>query len=99
MKIKDICKNHLSDHYMLTPGTIKQVGININGSTIKAYTQAQPQKIRSFIKCVLPKHHKHNAPIIKNRIVQKIEHNRAVKYEEISYFLDVLHEMNKNFQK
>ena len=49
MKIKDVCKNHLSNHYILTPGTIKQLGININGSTIEAYTQAQPQEIRSFI--------------------------------------------------
>ena len=42
MRIKDTCKNHPSDHYMLTPGTIIQPGININGSTIEAYTQAQP---------------------------------------------------------
>ena len=35
MRIKDICKNHPSDHYMLTPGTIKQLVININGSTSK----------------------------------------------------------------
>ena len=58
MRIKDICQNHPSDYYILTPWTIKQLGININGSTIEAYTQAQPQEIRSFIKCVLPKHHK-----------------------------------------
>ena len=45
MRIKDTCKNHLLDHYMLTPGTIKQLDININGSTIGAYTQAQPQEI------------------------------------------------------
>ena len=66
MRIKDVSKNHPSDHYTLTPGTIKKIGININGSTIEAYRQAQPQEIRSFIKCVLPKHHKHEAPIIKN---------------------------------
>ena len=29
MRIKDICKNHPSDHYMFTPGTMKQLGINI----------------------------------------------------------------------
>ena len=62
MSIKDIYKNHPSDHYMLTPGTIKQLGININGSAIETYTQAQPQEIRSFSKCVLPKHHKNIAP-------------------------------------
>ena len=100
MRIKDVCKNHPSDHYMLTPGTIKQLGININGSTIEAYTQAQPQEIRSFIKCVLPKHHKHKAPIIKNWIVQKRKHNQAVKYEEIFYFLDVMLNMTSwNEQK
>ena len=42
-------QNHPSDHYMLTPGTIKQLSIKINGSTIEAYMQAQPQEIRSFI--------------------------------------------------
>ena len=71
MRIKDVCKNHPSDHYMQTQGTIKQLGININDSTFEAYTQAQPQEIRSFIKCVLPEHHEHNALIIKNWIVQK----------------------------
>ena len=75
---------------MLTPGTIKQLGINIKGSIIEAYTQPQPQEMLSFIKCVLPKHHKHNAPIIRNWIVQKRKHNRAVKYEEIFYYLDVM---------
>ena len=38
--IKDLCKNQPSDHYMLTSGTIKQLGVNINGSTIEAYMQA-----------------------------------------------------------
>ena len=86
MRIKDVRKNHPSDNYMLTPGTIKKLGININGSTIEVYMQAQPQEIRSFIKYVLPKHHKHKAPIIKNWIVQKMKHNQAVKYEEIFLF-------------
>ena len=63
MQIKEVCKNHPSDHYMFTPGTIKQLGININGSTIEAYTQAKPQKIHSFVKCILPKYCKH-APLI-----------------------------------
>ena len=90
MRIKDVCKNHSSDHYMLTPGTIKKLGININGSTIEAYTQVPPQEIRSFIKCVLPKHQKRNANVVKNWIVQKSKHNQAVKYEEIFYFLDVM---------
>ena len=56
MRIKDVCKNHPSDHYMLTPGTMKQLSIKINGSTIEAYIQAQPQEIRSFIKYVLGYH-------------------------------------------
>ena len=71
-------------------GTIKKLGININGSTIEAYTQAKPQEIHEFIKYVLPKHHKHKAPLIKNWIVQKIKHNQAVKYEEIFYYLKVI---------
>ena len=28
MSIKDLCKNHPSDHYLFTAGTIKQLGIN-----------------------------------------------------------------------
>ena len=28
------------DHHMFTPGTIKKVGININGSIIEAFMQA-----------------------------------------------------------
>ena len=90
MKIKDICKNHPSDHYMFTPGTIKQLGINVNGSTIEAYTQAQPQEIRSFIKCILSKYHDRYANVIRNWIVQKRKHNQAKKYEDIFYFLDVI---------
>ena len=90
MRIKNRCQNHPSDHYMLIPGTIKQLGININVSTIEAHTQAQPQEIHSFIKCVLPKHHKRNAPIIRNWIVQKRKHNCAVKYQEIFHYLDVM---------
>ena len=69
IQIKDVCKNS-SDHYMLTPRTIKKLGININGLTIEVYMQAQSQEIRLFIKCVLPKHHKHIELIIKNCFVQ-----------------------------
>ena len=58
----------------------------MNDSTIEAYMQAQPQEIHLFIKCVLPKYHKHKAPNIKNWTVQK----RAVKYEEVFYFFDVM---------
>ena len=90
MRIKDICKNHTSDHYMPTPGTIKQLGININGSTIKAYKQAQPREICSLIKCVLPDHHKRNANVTRNWIIQKRKHNQGVEFEEIFYFLDVM---------
>ena len=66
------------------------VSININGSTIESYTQAQPQEILSFIKCVLPKHYERNANVIRERIVQKRKHNRAVKYEDMFYFLNVM---------
>ena len=88
MRIKDACQNRPSDHYMLTPRTIIQLGIN--GSIIEAYMQAQPQEIRLFIKCVLPKHHKNIAPQIKNWIIQKRKHNHAIKYQEIFYYLDVM---------
>ena len=93
MRIQDMCKNRFSDHYMPTPGTIEKLGININSSTIEAYTQAKPQEIRAFINCVLPKHCKHKASIIKNWIVQKRKYNRAVKYEEIFYFIEVMFNM------
>ena len=66
VQIKDICKNDPSNHYMFTPGTIKKLGVNINGSTIEAFMQAKLQEINSFIKCVLPKHCKNNALMIKN---------------------------------
>ena len=52
--------------------------------------QAQPQKTRSFIKCVLSKHHKHKAPLIKNWIVQKRKHNQAVKYKIFFYYCDIM---------
>ena len=90
MRIKDICKNYTLDHYILTPGTIKQLDININGSTIEAYKQAQPQEICSLIKCVLPNHHKRNANVIRNWIIQKRKHKEGVEFEEIFYFLDVM---------
>ena len=48
MRIKDLCKNHPSDHYILTTGTLEKLGINMNGSTIEAYTQAKPQETSSL---------------------------------------------------
>ena len=48
IQIEDVCKNCPSDHHMLSPGTIKQLGININGSTIEAYTQAKHKKYVYF---------------------------------------------------
>ena len=88
--INEICKNHPSDHYMITPETIQKLVININGSTIEVYMQTKPQEIFSFIKCVLPKYHLHEAPIIKYWVIQKRKHNRVVKYEEIFYLLKVM---------
>ena len=48
MRIKDICRSHPSDHYMLTPNAIHHLGIKINGSTIEAYIPPMPSKIRSL---------------------------------------------------
>ena len=39
---------------------------------------------------MLPQYHKHEAPITKNWITQKRIRNRAVKYKEIFYFLEVM---------
>ena len=55
MRIKDICRNYPSDHYMSTPSAVHHLGIKINGSTIEAYTPQVPSEICSFVKCVLPK--------------------------------------------
>ena len=45
-QIQEICKNHSSDHYMLTPQAIDKLGIKIDGSTVEAYTQHHlPTKI------------------------------------------------------
>ena len=38
MRIKDICRHYPSDHYMLTPSAIHNLGVKINGSTIGVYT-------------------------------------------------------------
>ena len=51
MRIEDICRSHPSDHYMLTPIAIHNLGINVNGSTIEVYTPPVPSEIRSFVKC------------------------------------------------
>ena len=72
MRIKDICRSHSSDHYMLTPSAIHHLGIKINGSTIEAYTLPVPSEICSFVKCLLPKEPKGLGRIIKNWIVFKL---------------------------
>ena len=74
MQIKDVCKNRQSDHYIFTPGKIKKLSININGSTINTYMQVTTQQMRLFIKCVLPKYRKYKASIMKNGIVPKKIH-------------------------
>ena len=66
MKIKDICRNHPSDHYMLTPSAIHHLGMKINGSTIEVYTPPVPSETCSFVKCVLPKQPKGIGAKIKN---------------------------------
>ena len=97
IQLEESYKNHPLDHYMFTPGTIKKLRININCSTIKAYTQATPQKIRSCIRCVLPQHRKLEAPIIKNWIVQERIYNRALIFLEVMFNITPWTE--ENFQK
>ena len=55
MRVKNICRSHLSDHYMLTSSAINHLGMKINGSTIEVYSPPVPSEICSFVKCVLPK--------------------------------------------
>ena len=52
--IQHVCRQHSSDHYMLTPEAIDKLGIKFDGSTVKAYTPPTYQDIRSFIRCILP---------------------------------------------
>ena len=72
MRIKDICRSHPFDHYMSTSSAIYHLGINVNCSTIEAYTPPVPNEIRSFVKCVLPKEPKGIGTKIKNWIVFSI---------------------------
>ena len=88
MRIQNICNNHPSDHYMLTPSAIHNLGIEINGSTIEVYTPSVPSEIRSFVKCVLPKKPKGIGTKIKNWIVFKLCQGRPVHYLEIFDYLD-----------
>ena len=87
MRIKDVCRSHPSDHYMLTPSAIQHLGIKTDGSTIEAYTPPNSSEIRSFVKCVLPKTPKGIGTQVKNWIVFKISLGRPVHYPEIFHFL------------
>ena len=37
-RIQQVCKNHIADHYMLTPQAIDKLGIKIDDSTIQTYS-------------------------------------------------------------
>ena len=88
MRIKDVCRTHPSDHYMLTPSAIHHLGIKTDGSTIDAYTPPKTNDIRSFVKCVLPKNPKGIGTSVKNWIVFKLNQGNPVHYPEIFEFLD-----------
>ena len=78
MRIKDICKNHLSDHYMSTLSAINRLEIKINGSTIEAYTSPLASEIRSFVKCVLSREQKPIGTHFKNWILIKSRQRKPV---------------------
>ena len=78
MRIEDICRNHPSDHHLLTLSAIHHLGIKINGSTIEVYTPPVPSEIRSFVKCVSPKERKGIETKIKNWIVYKLHQGRPI---------------------
>ena len=94
MGIKDICRSHPSDHYILTPSTIHHLGIKINGSTIEAYTPPALSVIRSFVKCMLQKEPKEIGTKIKNWIVVKLCKGRPLRYPEIFHYLDKEFDIN-----
>ena len=52
---KQVCKNHLADHYMLTPEAIDKLSIKIDDSTVQTYTLSIFNDIRSFLRCMYPK--------------------------------------------
>ena len=95
--IKNICRSHPSNYHMLlTPSAIHHLKIEINGSTIEAYTPPLLSEIRSFVKCVLPKKPKGLGTMIKTWIVVKLRQGRPVCYPEIFLYLDK--EFNMNLQ-
>ena len=99
MRMKDIRRNHPSDHFMLTPRAIHHLGIKINGSTIVAYTPPAPSEICSFVKCMLPKKLKGIGTKIKIWFVVKLCQGRAFHYPEIFHYMDKDFEMNFQIQE
>ena len=88
MRIKDICRIHPSDHYILIPSAINHLGIKVNDSTIGVISPPVPSVIRSFVKYVLPKEPKGIGTKIKNWILFKLCQRMPVQYSEIFTFLD-----------
>ena len=88
MRLKDICRNHPSDHYIVTPSAIHNLGMKTNGSIIKVYTPPVPSDICSFVKCMLPEEPKGIETKIKNWIVFKLCQGRPIHYQEIFDYLD-----------
>ena len=72
MRIKDICRSHPSDHYVLTPSALHHLGIKIKGSAIEVCTPPVQSEIRTFVKCLLPKEPNGIGTKIKNWILFKL---------------------------
>ena len=84
MRIKDICRSHLSNHYMLTPSDIQHhLGM----------------KIKYQVKCVLLKKSKGIGTMTKNWIVFNFCQGRLVHYLDIFHYLDKEFDLNPQTQK
>ena len=99
MRIKDICRSHPSDQYVLTPSSIHHLGMKINGSTIEVYTPPVLSEIRSFVKCVLTKEPKGIRTKIKNWILLKLCQGRPVHHPEVFDYLDQEFNINPQTQE
>ena len=81
---------------MLTPEAIDKLGINFDGSTVKAYTPPTYQDVRSFIRCVLPSGNRKIDNYIARWIINKHKKGKSISYEIILFYLENTHGITRN---
>ena len=92
--IQQVCKQHSTDHYMLTPEVIDKLGIKFDSSTIKEYAPLKYQDIRSFIRCVLPSGNWQISNNIARWIIDKHRKSKPISYKKI--YLQETHGITRN---